>query len=296
MPIAPADFVGDLAVARPSAGRWPIASCHVGSKSWPTTSSGSTPRRRSASSSCRWISSTPLRQRAASPPSSARRRRQRALEVVDHRQQVADQIGRDASDQLAPLAFGALAVVVELGGGAEQPVLQLVALPLERRIGVGRDPADLRRRRRYWTWFVITVLRAAASSPATRRRRPRWRAGSACASGRSRRPCRCARRRWNVEATRLNGCRSGDDVLRADDDRQAAGFDRAREQLDQPMLLFDHPEQRAQRLQRALAIARLRRRARRRGTTRPARAASRRRRCRPGRCCASSSARATSAS
>ena len=46
----------------------------------------------------------------------------------------------------------------------------------------------------------------------------------------------------------------GDEVLRADHDRQAVGFDVAREQLDQPVLLFDHPEQRAQRLERALAI------------------------------------------
>ena len=53
---------------------------------------------------------------------------------------------------------------------------------------------------------------------------------------------------WNVEATRLNGAQVGRRMLRPDDDGQARRFDRSRQQLDQLMLLFDHPEQHAERL------------------------------------------------
>jgi hypothetical protein len=53
----------------------------------------------------------------------------RAIEIVDGRQHVANQIGGDGIAELAPLAFGALAIVVEFGRGAEEPILQFVALP-----------------------------------------------------------------------------------------------------------------------------------------------------------------------
>jgi hypothetical protein len=58
-----------------------------------------------------------------------RRRLQRALEVVDDRQEAGQHVGADVVGELAALALHALAVVVELGGRAQQPFLQRVALP-----------------------------------------------------------------------------------------------------------------------------------------------------------------------
>ena len=56
-----------------------------------------------------------------------RRRGERALEVVDERQHVLQQLGRGVLGQLAALAIDALAVVVELGRRAQQPVAVIVA-------------------------------------------------------------------------------------------------------------------------------------------------------------------------
>ena len=64
---------------------------------------------------------------------------QRALEVVDDRQQLGDHLAGRVFGQIAPLAVHALAVVVELGGRAQQAILQAVPLSTEllERIGLG---------------------------------------------------------------------------------------------------------------------------------------------------------------
>ena len=76
---------------------------------------------------------------------------ERALEVVDERQQLAEQIGGGRLGLRLPLALGAPAVVVELRGLAQQQILELVAFPLQF-IGAvrraSRVPASRRRRRR----------------------------------------------------------------------------------------------------------------------------------------------------
>ena len=56
--------------------------------------------------------------------------RQRAVEVVDDEQQLEQQIGDRLVGLLAALALDALAVVVELGGLAQQPIVVVVALAL----------------------------------------------------------------------------------------------------------------------------------------------------------------------
>ena len=56
---------------------------------------------------------------------------ERALEVVDQRQQLAEQIGGSGFGLRLPLALGAPAVIVELRGLPQQQILELVALPLE---------------------------------------------------------------------------------------------------------------------------------------------------------------------
>ena len=50
------------------------------------------------------------------------------LEIVDDRQQVAEQIAGRLLDQLAPLAFGAFSIVVELGRDPQQTLVVRVAL------------------------------------------------------------------------------------------------------------------------------------------------------------------------
>ncbi len=69
---------------------------------------------------------------------------QRAFEVVDERQQIAHGVGRDRLGHALPIALDALAVVVELGRLAEQPVVEIVALPLEL-VRVGDRCAPARR-------------------------------------------------------------------------------------------------------------------------------------------------------
>ena len=56
---------------------------------------------------------------------------ERALEVVDDRQQILEQRGGRAFARLAPLALDPLPVVVELGRQAQQAVVIFVAFPLE---------------------------------------------------------------------------------------------------------------------------------------------------------------------
>ena len=72
-------------------------------------------------SSCRWISSTPV---CVGLAASAGVGRERALEVVHERQQLAQHVGRrPTSASSRALALDALAVVVELGRLAQQPVV-----------------------------------------------------------------------------------------------------------------------------------------------------------------------------
>ena len=119
--------------------------------------SACTPRRFSRSSSCRGSArrpcgTRPRRRRRRRPSARARGRRRPAAAST---QQVADR----AVGLLAPLALDALAVVVELGGLAEQPVVVRRARPAasaRRRPGwrhrlavvsvwrIGRSPAVLR--------------------------------------------------------------------------------------------------------------------------------------------------------
>ena len=74
---------------------------------------------------------------------AAGRRLQRALEVVDDRQQLVERSATARIRLVAPLAFDALAIVVEFGGGAQQPVLQRVLLAAQlvasRRRRLGRS-------------------------------------------------------------------------------------------------------------------------------------------------------------
>ena len=56
---------------------------------------------------------------------------ERALEIVDERQQIPHDVGGDRLGHALPIALDALAVVVELGGLAQQPIVEVVALPLE---------------------------------------------------------------------------------------------------------------------------------------------------------------------
>ena len=65
---------------------------------------------------------------AAVGVSILRIRGQGALEIVDDRQQVAEQIAGRLLDQLAPVALGALSIVVELGGEPQQAIVVRVAL------------------------------------------------------------------------------------------------------------------------------------------------------------------------
>ncbi len=58
---------------------------------------------------------------------AAGRRLQRALEVVDDRQQLEQHVGGGVLRQLAALALDPLAVVVEVRGRAEELLLQRVA-------------------------------------------------------------------------------------------------------------------------------------------------------------------------
>ena len=83
------------------------------------------------------MSSTPLRNAIGFRWS---RRLQRALEIVEDRKQLEQHVGRREFRKLAPLAVDALPVVVELGGCAQQPVLQGVLFLLERRNLVAGRP------------------------------------------------------------------------------------------------------------------------------------------------------------
>jgi hypothetical protein len=55
-----------------------------------------------------------------------------AIEIVDDRQDVAEHVGSGRFGPVAALLVGALAVVVELGGHAQQPIVQVVAFLLQR--------------------------------------------------------------------------------------------------------------------------------------------------------------------
>ena len=55
----------------------------------------------------------------------------RALEIVDDGQEFPEQVGCGRLGLLRALALDALAVVVEFGGLAQQPLVELVALLLE---------------------------------------------------------------------------------------------------------------------------------------------------------------------
>jgi hypothetical protein len=56
---------------------------------------------------------------------------QRPVEVVDHAQQLQQQVSHRLVGLLAPLAFDPLAIVVELGALAQPPILEVVALALD---------------------------------------------------------------------------------------------------------------------------------------------------------------------
>ena len=109
-----------------SLGSWLTAWWMRGSKSVPTASIGVTPRLRSRSSICWWISSTPARYRAdvgGRPAPAARARGCRRSAAIS-----VSRLGARPLGLLAALALDALAVVVELGGRAQQAILQRVAL------------------------------------------------------------------------------------------------------------------------------------------------------------------------
>ena len=57
--------------------------------------------------------------------------RQRAIEIVDDEQQISQQVDDRLVGLLAALALDALAVVVELGGLAQQAIVVVVALALQ---------------------------------------------------------------------------------------------------------------------------------------------------------------------
>ena len=92
----------------------------------------------------------------------------RALEIVDHGQQLLHEIDCRHLRQILALAIDALAIVVELCGLAEQPVVKAVALLAQlddfvgERRGRRRLPAPLRlrrpsvrRQRLLQTWCVL---------------------------------------------------------------------------------------------------------------------------------------------
>ena len=56
---------------------------------------------------------------------------ERALEVVDERKEIAHDVGGDRLGHALPVALHALAVVVELGRLAQQPIVVVVTLPLQ---------------------------------------------------------------------------------------------------------------------------------------------------------------------
>ena len=56
---------------------------------------------------------------------------QRPFEIVDERKEIADDVGRDRFGCALTVAFDALAVVVEFGRLAQQPIVVVVALLLE---------------------------------------------------------------------------------------------------------------------------------------------------------------------
>ena len=111
--------------------------CTFGSKSAPSASIGRTPCLRSRSCSFAWISSTPLRYAAASSPASTVSARSKSSTTSSSSQQ---QVDDRLVGLLAPLALDALAVVVELRRLAQQPIVEVVALALER--GELRRPAS----------------------------------------------------------------------------------------------------------------------------------------------------------
>ena len=88
-----------------------------------------TPRFLSRSASWRWINSRP----ALNDSRFGRRRRvEGAIEIVDDRQQIADHVRGRPFDHLLAIAIDALAEVVELGGLAEQAIVEIVAFFLQR--------------------------------------------------------------------------------------------------------------------------------------------------------------------
>jgi hypothetical protein len=63
---------------------------------------------------------------------AAARRLQRALEVIDDRQKIAECVRRERLGPFAPIALDPLAVVVELGRRAKQAVLERVFFAAQR--------------------------------------------------------------------------------------------------------------------------------------------------------------------
>jgi hypothetical protein len=59
-------------------------------------------------------------------------RRQRAFEIVDDRQELANHVGRDVLGEIAAFAVRALPIVVEFGRRAEEAVAEFVAFACER--------------------------------------------------------------------------------------------------------------------------------------------------------------------
>ena len=115
------------------------SSCSEGwerSASWtcgsnvPSVSISTRPLGASASSSSRWTSRTPSSSLASSCSSAASKR---ALEVVEHGQELLDEPLVGARDQALLVARDPLAVVLEVGGDALEVVEILVALLLEPR-------------------------------------------------------------------------------------------------------------------------------------------------------------------
>ena len=119
-----------------------IASCRLGSNGLPTAVKRTTPNFSSGRSSC---FSTMLH--ADGERIACRRVLERALEVVEHRQDLLQELLAPARRRLVRLLLRALLEVLELGGGAQQAILELALvlfqllelldLLLERRLGRG---------------------------------------------------------------------------------------------------------------------------------------------------------------
>jgi hypothetical protein len=56
---------------------------------------------------------------------------ERAFEIVDEREEIANHVRRDRVSHALPVTLDALAVIVELGRLAKEPIIEIVTLPLQ---------------------------------------------------------------------------------------------------------------------------------------------------------------------